>query len=120
MRISDWSSDVCSSDLYGPGRPQQRIAVFGLKLALDVAKDETPITPDRPGKSHYHCTGSINSALIAATLRGSQALDIGTAAVIRAHRYRRDARYRLRPGTRRFALRSAPGRLPPAFPIGAD
>src|SRR3546814_9275269 len=97
MRISDWSSDVCSSDLYGPGRPQQRIAVFGLKFALDVAKDETPITPDRPGKSHYHCTGSINNTLIVAEPRGLRALGIGAAAVIRVHRYLRGARYRLRP-----------------------
>src|SRR3546814_9836661 len=28
MRISDWSSDVCSSDLIGRNRRQQRIAAF--------------------------------------------------------------------------------------------
>src|SRR3546814_2852835 len=34
MRISDWSSDVCSSDLYAAGKPFQA-ARYGFLAALD-------------------------------------------------------------------------------------
>src|SRR3546814_3459944 len=37
MRISDWSSDVCSSDLYG--RCDQRFAVIANPLATNMAFD---------------------------------------------------------------------------------
>src|SRR3546814_6785239 len=34
MRISDWSSDVCSSDLRAAGGPAQRIDIAGLDAGL--------------------------------------------------------------------------------------
>src|SRR3546814_4856986 len=36
MRISDWSSDVCSSDLLGPGGPAARLPVERGAQRLDV------------------------------------------------------------------------------------
>src|SRR3546814_6107554 len=32
MRISDWSSDVCSSDLFDPNRALQLVAEYGIRL----------------------------------------------------------------------------------------
>src|SRR3546814_7530846 len=34
MRISDWSSDVCSSDLAGAGRPRHALRPVGAESAL--------------------------------------------------------------------------------------
>src|SRR3546814_12536004 len=39
MRISDWSSDVCSSDLVGNGQRVHRALELGPVLALDPARD---------------------------------------------------------------------------------
>src|SRR3546814_6937881 len=36
MRISDWSSDVCSSDLQGPGPKQPLIVVCGEQVAMKL------------------------------------------------------------------------------------
>src|SRR3546814_6453306 len=35
MRISDWSSDVCASDLLGKQQGEQDHAAFGIDLAVD-------------------------------------------------------------------------------------
>src|SRR3546814_7570668 len=40
MRISDWSSDVCSSDLVAFGRVEQRLRLFGLGDPRRAIKDE--------------------------------------------------------------------------------
>src|SRR3546814_15421275 len=48
MRISDWSSDVCSSDL----------ALGGAPLMLSHGPDAFPLLPDRPMLTlvgHTHC-----------------------------------------------------------------
>src|SRR3546814_6691649 len=44
MRISDWSSDVCSSDLFGPGWGYNDVSSYtvytsGLKLEINRAAD---------------------------------------------------------------------------------
>src|SRR3546814_10622469 len=41
MRISDWSSDVCSSDLFG-GRERQRRVPAQLRGIIDVAAGQPP------------------------------------------------------------------------------
>src|SRR3546814_9130395 len=39
MRISDWSSDVCSSDLPDPGKPQVGVSAAGVQAVERVKKD---------------------------------------------------------------------------------
>src|SRR3546814_13958228 len=47
MRISDWSSDVCSSDLPGPGRVSaQRPNQFGAGTNLQLAIDRVQLEFD--------------------------------------------------------------------------
>src|SRR3546814_3110192 len=58
MRISDWSSDVCSSDLVGPriehtgdvARPRMRLAVIGEpEAAMRIEDDVVGATQRRAG-----------------------------------------------------------------------
>src|SRR3546814_3591614 len=37
MRISDWSSDVCSSDLHDPAGPRGGIAIIDLAILAEAA-----------------------------------------------------------------------------------
>src|SRR3546814_8770701 len=46
MRISDWSSDVCSSDL-ARGAAERRLRVIGDSFQVGAAADEHDLTPDR-------------------------------------------------------------------------
>src|SRR3546814_10297312 len=62
MRISDWSSDVCSSELLGIGAGQ--IAVLELELAMpgngvdrDAALDGTDL-----GRAERHIEGGVEGA----------------------------------------------------------
>src|SRR3546814_18107331 len=50
MRISDWSSDVCSSDLHGKGSRLCRREDAGVDAAEDDDRDHEgiPDDPDRP------------------------------------------------------------------------
>src|SRR3546814_5031439 len=49
MRISDWSSDVCSSDLYNGQRPMMMaVTAAGVVLALLIAILITVLTITRP------------------------------------------------------------------------
>src|SRR3546814_12780867 len=44
MRISDWSSDVCSSDLLGEGAPAQRLGALVQEVAgLPVGEVDAPV-----------------------------------------------------------------------------
>src|SRR3546814_10280188 len=61
MRISDWSSDVCSSDLEGRGLV---VVLLGQQRAGDV--DEAPARPYRPGSGTQQVA-----------LRGLVALQVG-------------------------------------------
>src|SRR3546814_3241478 len=45
MRISDWSSDVCSSDL----RPAEAGAIFGRELAVEPVRDAGEPRPAHRG-----------------------------------------------------------------------
>src|SRR3546814_10290659 len=52
MRISDWSSDVCSSDLQGLGDLVEVVAMFGqdaARIALGIVDDATDFLVDQPG-----------------------------------------------------------------------
>src|SRR3546814_7003792 len=55
MRISDWSSDVCSSDLFlvraGEGREQRNLRKIGMRLGgeLDDMRQPALTHPLRPG-----------------------------------------------------------------------
>src|SRR3546814_12902877 len=42
MRISDWSSDVCSSDLRPPARLEQEVDAAGLVLRSQIGMVATP------------------------------------------------------------------------------
>src|SRR3546814_18192554 len=39
MRISDWSSDVCSSDLIGPDRQRLAAQIFAKHAVVAIAQD---------------------------------------------------------------------------------
>src|SRR3546814_15166442 len=54
MRISDWSSDVCSSDLLGvrPEMPEPQIACCGLKVAASP-EDWMALVPDAAPNADY-------------------------------------------------------------------
>src|SRR3546814_4675570 len=60
MRISDWSSDVCSSDLDALGndaRPHQLVAVLGVELAAARHADDAGgqhAQRDEHGDQHQH------------------------------------------------------------------
>src|SRR3546814_2025263 len=49
MRISDWSSDVCSSDLGAPPAPQQPICDSEQHAAFDFWVGEWDVFPNREG-----------------------------------------------------------------------
>src|SRR3546814_7098370 len=53
MRISDWSSDVCSSDLFQPDRRTDKIALGDVEVMGELAKVRvlTRTYIDRP---HHH------------------------------------------------------------------
>src|SRR3546814_1248888 len=59
MRISDWSSDVCSSDLFRSSNPS---------LPLSTARDSARSIP-RPAASAADTSGPANSSRIAAISR---------------------------------------------------
>src|SRR3546814_18196673 len=42
MRISDWSSDVCSSDLHGAGRTDAGVHALAMRAHVDIAKSIAP------------------------------------------------------------------------------
>src|SRR3546814_9969097 len=61
MRISDWSSDVCSSDLFRDTRKSRAIALIALppaysrRIRTTVSKTNIPISPpDYPGRCLNH------------------------------------------------------------------
>src|SRR3546814_3495837 len=55
MRISDWSSDVCSSDLASAGNHAQGLAYHGRRLGIPVTivmPRPTPIAKVSPTEGH--------------------------------------------------------------------
>src|SRR3546814_4445749 len=59
MRISDWSSDVCSSDLFGQlGRLGGLVLVLAVEQALDrAAAGECEHAQQHPGRAHGAAAG---------------------------------------------------------------
>src|SRR3546814_9361084 len=72
MRISDWSSDVCSSDLCGICTPGMLVAATHL-LEHTLAPDEAEVT-DAIGGVLCRCTGY--RKIIAAVMDASQEASI--------------------------------------------
>src|SRR3546814_14615033 len=65
MRISDWSSDVCSSDL--PGRGAQRPPLLGLlPHALRRTRHSDPQNPDRQSEDELMVSETSTSAPVSA------------------------------------------------------
>src|SRR3546814_5300705 len=54
MRISDWSSDVCSSDLTGPGRARSLVAIQEPSRDRQRQPATTPPSRDPPRRGHRH------------------------------------------------------------------
>src|SRR3546814_8600273 len=52
MRISDWSSDVCSSDLHDPGEPEARAEPVDAERAGDLEKDVPDIEKRRAEREY--------------------------------------------------------------------
>src|SRR3546814_4202558 len=67
MRISDWSSDVCSSDLRHSGRPIVPVTALPLLPALEVKE---MIEAMLPVDGHAYAGVTVSKALIAKTLAG--------------------------------------------------
>src|SRR3546814_2928785 len=54
MRISDWSSDVCSSDLLGHGFQQPRLAVALRRMGVGaVDKADPPVSQRQDRLAHF-------------------------------------------------------------------
>src|SRR3546814_292642 len=55
MRISDWSSDVCSSDLFRRSYKARRVDAFAVDLELDLrGPSEAAEAADRPRRGAAH------------------------------------------------------------------
>src|SRR3546814_19019779 len=52
MRISDWSSDVCSSDLMGIGQGGDHAVVVLVGRAARIGDVAQPVEVKRPGDTH--------------------------------------------------------------------
>src|SRR3546814_5534821 len=60
MRISDWSSDVCSSDLSGDGQRQQYIVDgFAVVQQMHILQDDADGTPQVRGCTSRHFIDSM-------------------------------------------------------------
>src|SRR3546814_13599602 len=74
MRISDWSSDVCSSDLFAVARGSHRLAEDGVMLRLSR---EQPVSA-KPPAAHLHDVDRIalrRNAVMVIGLGAAAALD---------------------------------------------
>src|SRR3546814_1276775 len=76
MRISDWSSDVCSSDLHLPRRADSRIT--DTRIELDALHRPDPA--ERPAPAGLLCTDGERRTLERADAARAHRLD-----VVRAH-----------------------------------
>src|SRR3546814_13988277 len=53
MRISDWSSDVCSSDLQDPGRARRkRLVQLVANISLPLVRARLAVHSDSDGEQH--------------------------------------------------------------------
>src|SRR3546814_5602401 len=87
MRISDWSSDVCSSDLAGPGDGE---AVESRRAAADLVENDQRAWPrlvqDGGGFHHLHHEGGASAGqVIRSADAGEQAVDDADMRRLRRH-----------------------------------
>src|SRR3546814_6812566 len=97
MRISDWSSDVCSSDLALPKRPRDDIAVLhdtarlearrsGQKLAWIVLRHLSLVELHRfiPALHHFSSLGSMTMNLTSGSRMRARSISRSASAVLPA------------------------------------
>src|SRR3546814_15063953 len=87
MRISDWSSDVCSSDLIGHMERRQDghwLTVWKAPLANDVAPVDAVVSNAGVSMTfdNWHGLGWGDDALVFYSADGSQILKFGSAALL--------------------------------------
>src|SRR3546814_7512547 len=84
MRISDWSSDVCSSDLIGEVEVLAQVheKVDDLGLDRDVQRSDG-LVADQEARLHRQCAGNTDALALAARelMRVAAAEEIGRAHV---------------------------------------
>src|SRR3546814_11565667 len=86
MRISDWSSDVCSSDL--PVEPLEGLAELGDRAAVEPGRDDEAVTRLHQGEEGEDLRGVAGGAAGAA----AAAFQVGEALLQRRHRRVGEAR----------------------------
>src|SRR3546814_12333514 len=111
MRISDWSSDVCSSDLHLPRRADSRIT--DTRIELDALHRPDPA--ERPAPAGLLCTDLERRTLERADSARAHRLD-----VVRAHgavsKPGRDDGTGVRHDSRRDPPVDSPGHRRPSHP----
>src|SRR3546814_6037512 len=84
MRISDWSSDVCSSDLYGPRRARRLLVGAGWCRMFDVSTgihraERRERTKPACEQWALHCAGPDDSLGWTSIVHGSLGIDAESA-----------------------------------------
>src|SRR3546814_13562334 len=120
MRISDWSSDVCSSDLFGPGPPRPLGDRLGERLGAPIARIEcnqnfahhqvSSVRVKALEAAHIHHAGTRRSSLAYRLTCWSQTDCSQTS----------PQPWPFPPATPPFPLGQYPTRFPPPLPISTS